>query len=42
MALHASKGQVKGTIEATIKANFPKVKEVQYFVDGVQITEWDA
>jgi hypothetical protein len=33
---------VKGSLEGTLRLHFPKVKEIQYEVDGKIVKEWDA
>lgn len=33
---------IKGSIEATLKENFPFVTTVEYQVDGKIVTDWDA
>lgn len=33
---------VKGSIEATLKRNFPLVQKIEYEVDGRIVNGWDA
>ncbi|MDR3159313.1 MAG: hypothetical protein LBU11_10005 [Zoogloeaceae bacterium] len=33
---------VKRAMEATIKRNFPKIKRIDYEIDGKIVEDWDA